>query len=589
MRLTSRFLRRYQTDSQAAARLERVLAIGRAFLTVTAFVTIYLDPTEPARFTTATYSVLLAYAAYSGLVLAWMHTGGFKLRPIHSRLLHAGDVVWASAMIFLGVSGPVSPFFLFFPFAVAASAYRWGFRETVATAAATIAIFMVKVGVARWSPWHEWFLPDGELNRSFLRVAYLILTGFLFGYLAEQDKQSRAELAAIADLPRQSRLDSGLRGLVTAMASSLLRTFDARSVAIVLEEQDGDTSLWRLVREHEHLHASAADRLELTEAQQALWLFDAPAPAWHAKVPAAGNATTFWIAERGAWPLRRLPAALPFTLTSPTESGSLTAVDLGMTPEWRGRIYLFDAAYESPERVVHFLEAVGEHITPALTNVFLHRRLQSQESAAERARVARELHDGVIQSLYGIEMKLEALRRRQTLAEDDQRELSEVRDLVRVEAMAIRELMQALRPVELDAREQLADVLVAIVERFRRDSGISARFVAEGGVLALPPASALEIVRIVQESLVNVRKHSRATNVLVKLTQTGTSHRLTIEDDGCGFGFEGRLSAPELDARRTGPAIIKERARILGASLAVESAPGSGARIELTLAGSGQR
>jgi signal transduction histidine kinase len=588
MPLTSRFLRRYQTDGQAAARLERVLAVGRAFLTVTAFVTIYLDPAEPARFTTATYTVLLAYAAYSGLVLAWMHTGRFKLRPIHSRLLHIGDVVWASAMIFVGVSGPVSPFFLFFPFAVAASAYRWGFRETVATAAATIAIFGVKLAVARWSPWHDVFF-DVELNRSFLRIAYLALTGFLFGYLAEQDKQSRAELDAIADLPRQSRLDSGLRGLITATASSLLRTFDARSVAIVLEEQDGETSLWRLAREHEHLHASAADRLELTAAQQALWLFEAPAPAWHATVPAAGNATTFWIAERGAWALRRRPAPLPFTLNSPTASGTLTAVDLGMTPEWRGRIYLFDAAHESPERAVHFLEAVGEHITPALTNVFLHRRLQSQESAAERARVARELHDGVIQSLYGIEMKLEALRRRPTLADDDQPELSEVRDLVRVEAMAIRELMQALRPLELDAREQLADVLVAIVERFRRDSGISARFVAEGDVLALPPASALEVVRIVQESLVNVRKHSRATNVLVKLTQTGGAHRLTIEDDGCGFGFEGRLSAPELDARRTGPAIIKERARILGASLAVESAPGSGARIELTLAGSGQR
>jgi signal transduction histidine kinase len=284
-----------------------------------------------------------------------------------------------------------------------------------------------------------------------------------------------------------------------------------------------------------------------------------------------------------------MPAALPFTLTSPTATGTLTAVDLGMAPEWHGRIYLFDAALENPERAVHFLEAVGEQITPALTNVFLHRRLQSQQSAAERARVARELHDGVIQSLYGIEMKLEALRRRTSLADEDQRALSDVRDLVRGEAIAVRELMQALRSVELDAREPLSDVLVTIVERFRRDSGISARFVAEGDVLSLPRASAIELVRIVQESLVNVRKHSRATNVLVKLTQTGHSHRLTIEDDGCGFGFEGRLSAPELDARRTGPAIIKERARIIGASLAVESAPGSGARIELTFAGSGQR
>jgi signal transduction histidine kinase len=281
-------------------------------------------------------------------------------------------------------------------------------------------------------------------------------------------------------------------------------------------------------------------------------------------------------------------AELPFTLTT-TSGGTLTAVDMEQTPEWRGRIYLFDVGpVDNPERAVHFLERVGEHITAALTNVFLHRQIQSHESAAERARVARELHDGAIQALYGLEMRLEGLRRRATLTAADQKEVADIQEVVRGEAMAVRELMHALRPIELDANEKINDVLVAIVERFRRESGISARLVVEGDALALRPEAALELVRIVQESLVNVRKHSRARNVLVRLTQDGSSHRLIVEDDGCGFEFAGRLSAPELDARRAGPAIIKERARILGATLAVESAPGVGARIELTLAGNGR-
>jgi two-component system nitrate/nitrite sensor histidine kinase NarX len=112
--------------------------------------------------------------------------------------------------------------------------------------------------------------------------------------------------------------------------------------------------------------------------------------------------------------------------------------------------------------------------------------------------------------------------------------------------------------------------------------------VLEGNAVPLRPTAAIELIRIVQESLVNIRKHSRATNVLVRLVQEGSTHRLIVEDDGCGFEFEGRLSAPELEARRTGPAIIRERARILGASLAVESFRGTGARIELTLAGNGR-
>jgi two-component system nitrate/nitrite sensor histidine kinase NarX len=78
--------------------------------------------------------------------------------------------------------------------------------------------------------------------------------------------------------------------------------------------------------------------------------------------------------------------------------------------------------------------------------------------------------------------------------------------------------MQALRPTELDSSEQLPDVLASIVERFRRDTGLSGRFVVTAGRVLLPPPKAMEIVRIVQEALVNVRKHSQTRNVLVRLT-----------------------------------------------------------------------
>jgi signal transduction histidine kinase len=164
-------------------------------------------------------------------------------------------------------------------------------------------------------------------------------------------------------------------------------------------------------------------------------------------------------------------------------------------------------------------------------------------------------------------------------------ELREIQELLRREVLALRELMQALRPIQLDANERLADVLLAVVERFRRDSGVSARFVATGDIPLLPTDEALELIRIVQEALVNVRKHSRARNVLVRLTRNHGTLHLVVEDDGRGFEFEGRLTGAELDALRMGPAVIKERARILGAALTVDSSPGLGARIELTLGG----
>lgn len=75
-------------------------------------------------------------------------------------------------------------------------------------------MFLIEAAIAAAGPWNiTWFAPIGfELNRTILRVAYLLLTGVLLGYLAEQDKQSRAELAAIADATRQPRVNLGWGG-----------------------------------------------------------------------------------------------------------------------------------------------------------------------------------------------------------------------------------------------------------------------------------------------------------------------------------------------------------------------------------------
>jgi signal transduction histidine kinase len=584
MGLTSSFLQDYRSAGRPPVQMERVLAVGRAFLTVSGFVAIYLDPTEPTRLRAITYTVLLAYALYSLLVLAYVQ-GPVRLTPAHGRLLHGLDIFWTSALTFVS-EGPVSPFFLFFLFVVLAAAYRGGFRETVGTAVIIVAVFLVETAIAAGGPWNStWFASIRfELNSTILRIAYLLLTGVLLGYLAEQEKQSRAELAAIADATRQPRVNLGLGGSVTAVARMLLSTFGATSVAVVVHDHENHrTVLWRLERSDDGKNPSRVRRVELPPEQQAGWLFEDFGRVWHATTKKDVRDAAVSVMEPGVWRLKRLRAELPPGFLTALTCTTVTAVNMGLPGEWHGRIYLFDTVQtDSPERFLPFLEALTEHVTPALTNVLLLRRLRARAGAADRARVARELHDGAIQSLYGIEMKLEAFRRASDRSRAFvDREVGEVQDLVRREVLSLRELMHALRPIELEGADQLPDVLSGLVERFRRDTGISARFVSTGGDVALPPAKALEIVRIVQEALANVRRHSHARNVLVSLTREDGACRLVIEDDGCGFAFEGRLSALELDQRRLGPAVIKERAHMAGAQLAVDSSPGVGARVEL--------
>jgi len=97
----------------------------------------------------------------------------------------------------------------------------------------------------------------------------------------------------------------------------------------------------------------------------------------------------------------------------------------------------------------------------------------------------------------------------------------------------------------------------------------------------MPQRVCRELLRIVQEGLVNVRKHSGARHVLVRLGSNPERWSLIIEDDGKGFPFAGRFKQEEMEEMGKGPTIIKERVRLLAGELTVESNPGKGTRLEV--------
>jgi signal transduction histidine kinase len=202
-------------------------------------------------------------------------------------------------------------------------------------------------------------------------------------------------------------------------------------------------------------------------------------------------------------------------------------------------------------------------------------------AVAERARVARELHDGVIQSLIGLEMQVDVWRREAGEGPAASR-LAHIQAVLRKETLDLRDLIHQMKPPSIDA-SQILDYLADEVARFEQQSGIAAHFVSEIDELSLSPHVCSEIARIVQEALVNVRKHSGAHTVLVRVSAPKGYWKFEIDDDGRGFGFAGRHSHADLEVGRKGPVVIKERVRAIGGRLAVESAPGQGARVEVWL------
>jgi len=122
-----------------------------------------------------------------------------------------------------------------------------------------------------------------------------------------------------------------------------------------------------------------------------------------------------------------------------------------------------------------------------------------------------------------------------------------------------------------------------MIERFRHRTGIRTRFVCGSDDIDLTPRACREVAGIVQEALANVRKHSGATSVVVRLSRSGPNWKLIVDDNGCGLDFDGHLTPEEVEARRKGPHVIVERARAVGGSVALRSHPGSGLQLEVTI------
>jgi signal transduction histidine kinase len=142
--------------------------------------------------------------------------------------------------------------------------------------------------------------------------------------------------------------------------------------------------------------------------------------------------------------------------------------------------------------------------------------------------------------------------------------------------------MQQMKAIDVDS-QRLIGVLKDTVERFQRETGIIASFVTDIDELDMPQRVCREILRIVQEGLVNVRKHSGAKHALVRLASSPKNWNLIVEDDGKGLSFTGRYNQQQMQESGKGPVIIRERVGLIAGELTVESNPGQGTRLEVTV------
>lgn len=574
-------------------RTERWLATARVALTIAALLALWMEPARGFVYSRWLYWLLIVYIVNAVVVLMLV-----RFRPQSTRafrlVVHSADILWP-VLISVFATAQNGPFFLFFVFVMAAAAYRWGLWETVGTAAAAVGLLELEVFAVRagLEPRVDSWLRIAHLPRLglsvreldpqqlFMTSVYLIVLGFLLGYMSENQKKVRAERAVITRVLSSTRVEAGLTGTMQQILGEVIGIYGAKRVLTASQERSSYRVFLAEVKEG----TEGAEALRWREAMpesEKVYLFDSPADAFYAT--RGNNGYRSVLLDRDGGRLRNPNTKFIDALAQVEKFDAIVSVALLFGTEWSGRVFLFDPAMMGdPEEELRFLQEFAQQVGPAIYNVYLMRRLRERAGALERGRFARELHDGAIQSLIAVEMQLDVLRRQSgTQAPVVNAELGRIQKLLREEVLKLRELMQAMKSFEVNA-DRLLGFISDTVERFRRETGIAAEFVSELETVDLAQKGCRELARIVQESLVNVRKHSGAHHVLVRLAQRGGNLQLTVEDDGKGFSFSGRLSDAELESTGKGPAVIRERVRLLDGELAIESAPGHGSRLEVRI------
>ena len=245
------------------------------------------------------------------------------------------------------------------------------------------------------------------------------------------------------------------------------------------------------------------------------------------------------------------------------------------------QIYVKKPGISGREDILELLQTIGSHLGMAVAKQrsdYEARRLSIME---ERTNLAHELHDSLAQTLASLRFQvrlLEDLLKQEGGREAASKDAQRIRSGLDEAHTELRELLNSFR-APIDQRG-LISALERQVERFGRETGVHVLFQNECREPNLSSAEEMQMLRVAQECLANIRKHAQAHTVRVMFSCRGKdNYALLIEDDGIGFEGAAKQGRP---GEHIGLSIMEERARRLGGNLRIESEVGEGTRVELS-------
>jgi signal transduction histidine kinase len=550
------------------SRTERLIAGGRVVLAASSLFAVWRDPSEPAKYASIAYALLIAYLVYAITValVAWRDRAPARFQ---GWLTHVFDLIFFSAFMYF-TSGPASPFIAYYVFALVCATLRWQWQGTLWTAIASLASFL---GLGYYFA-ERLRDPDFELNEFIIRGFYMGVVALLLAYLGVHEERSRLEVSLLAAWPQA--VPQAVERLIAEQLAYAARVLDAPAVVLAWQRKDRPPltlAVWRGSLRSEVLPGLAVEDLVARPLADSAIL--APEPGREEGEVLLHGPSGFrrW---RGApfAPALRAAIGAPPMLSFPLQ-GELVA----------GRLFALEKRQMTSDDLL-LGEVCATVVGGRFDHLLLIERFQQAAATEERIRLARDLHDGVLQSFTGFGLRVAAIRRllEERPAEGHAR-LLELQRLVAVEQRDLRFLIQELEPGARDNDEgfvlenRLAELLTRVEQEWQLQVSLESVDLPE----ELADDAARDVYHLIREGLVNAVRHGDATRVEIRLARSPPDGLIIqLADNGHGFPFVGRFGHEELAAMQAGPRMLRERVVARGGSLTLESSPG-GARLEIAV------
>jgi signal transduction histidine kinase len=559
---------------EAFSRTERIIAFCRVLLAIATLLVVIVDPKQPTLRADITYLVLSGFLTYS-VVLFFLVRGEYLQQEHLDFYSTAADIAWVT-VITRYTEGVTGTFFLLHVFVISSCSVRWGLRATMVTTiilAALYPSFMLMVGLGTGAD-------DVAFRRAHLfRPVYLLVLGYLIGYLGEHERRSRRKLAFMLDLPaafRRSRTPA--RGLGRLMRRALDHFEAEHGLVILRDPETGRYFTWDTVQRGRRVRLG----LRITGENPLPLAFAAPTEGFIANDlrPTARTAICYDVLT-GATTRRAIPA----TLALPGAAQTLMVAPVLIQDQLRGHVLVIrEVRRKFVREDLEFLLLLVGQASAGFENVRLQEKAEDLAVLEERGRIARDLHDGFIQSLAGIDLRIEACK--MLLQRDPsrlRRELSELHEAVDRGYREVRHYLTVLRQARRPT-DDLWATLDRLVEEFSLRERLRVHLTRPSTDPGLASTASFEVTQIVREALRNAVRHGGATQAVVKVGSRPSHLYLVVRDNGAGFPKNhGQVDEDGFLAQAATPWSIRERTTVLGGSLRVWTRPGRGAEVSVII------